>query len=494
MIEALFQGIQGLLHPMVAVYMLGSTIIGIVFGMIPGLGGMNFLAVLIPFTYGMPPLMAMTTLLAGHSVVHMSGQISAILLNVPGTASNATALLDGFPLTQQGHAGRAIGAAVTASAVGGLFGAVVLVAMMPVMRIVVMSFGSPELFFMCFLGITFIATVAGESPAKGLLTGMVGICLSLIGFDAMTATARLTFGIMYLDSGIPLIPLVLGLFAIPQVINMMASGRSIVAKGETVTTPAADIWEGIKDVFRHLGLAMRTSGIGALAGAIPGLGAEAAGWMSYGHAKQTSKHPETFGHGNVEGLIGPGAAENSKEGGALVPTLAFGIPGSAGMAVMLGAFLVVGIDPGPMFMKQHLDICYAMVITLACANVLAAILCISTARYMAKVTTIPSRIIAPLLLTVVVMGSYNCRGNLLDVFTTFVIGALGYIMMRTAYPRPPLILGFVLGALCERYLHLSLKTAGGLFFFRPLSMVIIALTVIGLFYNQIMSVSRRVLR
>jgi putative tricarboxylic transport membrane protein len=493
MFEALIQGVQGLLHPIVLVYMLGSTMIGIVFGMIPGLGGMNFLAVLIPFTFGMPPLLAMTTLLAGHSVVHMSGAISAILVNVPGTASNATALLDGFPLAQQGHAGRAIGASVTASAVGGLFGAAVLVAAMPVMRIVVLSFGSPELFFMCFLGITFIATVAGESPAKGLLTGLLGVSLSLIGFDAMTATARLTFGIMYLDSGVPLIPLVLGLFAIPQVVNMMATGRSIVA-GDIVTTPASDIFEGIKDVFRHFGLAMRTSGIGALAGAIPGLGAEAAGWMSYGHAKQTSKNPELFGRGNVEGLIGPGAAENSKEGGALVPTLAFGIPGSSGMAVMLGAFLVVGIDPGPMFLKQHLDICYAMVITLCCSNVLAACLCLSTARYMAKVTTVPSRIIAPLLLTIVLMGSYNCRGNGLDVVATFVIGALGYIMMRLGYPRPPLILGFVLGALCERYLHLSLKTSGLLFFLRPISMVIIALTIIGLFYNQILSVSRRIMR
>ena len=491
MFEAFVLGFQGLLHPVVFVYMLGSTIIGLTFGIIPGFGGMTFLAMLIPFTYGMTPLLAMTTLLAGHAVVHMAGAISAILINVPGTASNATALLDGFPLTQQGHAGRAIGASVTASAVGGLFGAVVLIAAVPIMRILVMSFGSPELFFLCFLGITFIATVAGDLPVKGLIAGALGIILSLVGFDAVTATTRLSFGSLYLDSGVTLIPLVLGLFAIPQVLDMMATGSAIAAKGETVTTATSDIWEGMKDVFRHWGLTMRTSTIGALVGAVPGLGAEAAGWISYGHAKQTSKHPETFGQGNVEVLIGPGAAENSKEGGALIPTLAFGIPGSPGMAVMIGAFLILGIDPGPTFMKNHLDVCYAMVITLALANIVGAVMCLATAKYMAKITTIPSRIMAPLLLVVVVIGAYTYKGELLDVLATFVFGAVGYVMIRFHYPRPPMMLGFVLGALAERYLHLSLKTVGGLFFLRPIPMVIIVLTIMGLFYNQMMSVIRR---
>ncbi len=484
------QGIQGVFQPMVFLYMIGATFIGLVFGIIPGLSGMTFLALLIPFTYGMDPLMAMTVLLAGHSVVHTAGGITAILLNVPGTAACAPTLIDGYPMAQQGKAGRAIGIAVMASAVGGLFGAVVLIVSMPIMRAIVMAFGSPELFFLCVLGITFIAAVAGDSLTKGLISGALGLILSFVGFDAVTATARLTFDSLYLNSGVRIIPLVLGLFALPQVIDLMASGGAI-AKDATMIKVGSDMWEGVKDVFRHWGLTLRTSAIGALIGAIPGVGAETAIWIAYGHAKQTSKHPETFGFGAPEGIIGPEAANNSKEGGALIPTLAFGVPGSSGMAVMLGAFLVVGLDPGPLFIRDHLDICYAMIITLAIANVVGAAFCLAFTKYMAKITIIPARILAPLILILVVIGAYLYKGNWLDIVATFVIGALGYAMVRLSYPRPPLIIGFVLGALLERYLHLSVKTVGGLFFLRPISLVIIFLTILGLFYNQISAAFRR---
>jgi len=484
MIEALLEGLSGVLNPVVFLYMVGSTIIGLIFGLIPGLSGMTYLALLIPFTFGMNPLLAMTVLLAGHAVVHTAGGITAILINVPGTAANAPTLIDGFPLARQGHAGRAIGVAVTASGVGGVIGGIILVLCIPFLRAIVMAFGSPELFFLCVLGITFIATVAGKSLLKGLISGIIGIILSLIGFDAVTATARLTFGSLYLNSGIGIIPIVLGLFALPQVIELMSTGKSI-AEDKPMATIASDIWEGVKDVFRHWSLTLRASLIGALIGAVPGVGAETAIWIAYAHAKQTSKTPELFGHGAVEGIIGPESANNSKEGGALIPTLSFGIPGSSGMAVMLGAFLVVGLDPGPLFLRDHLDICYAMVFTLVLANIIGALFCLFSARYLAKITIIPSRYLAPLILVLIVIGAYLYRENWLDIIATFVIGIIGLGMVIFAYPRPPLILGFVLGKLVERYFHLSVKTSGNLFFLRPLSLILIFLTIIGLFYDKI---------
>ncbi|MFC1815354.1 tripartite tricarboxylate transporter permease, partial [Thermodesulfobacteriota bacterium] len=468
MLAALAQGVQGLLDPTVLLYLTGGSILGLIFGLIPGLSGMTFLALLIPFTFGMEPLQAMTVLLAGHAVVHTSGGLTSVLLNVPGTASSAATLIDGFPMAQQGMAGRAVSNVAVASGVGGIIGAIVLIVSMPILRPLVMSFGSPELFSLCVLGITFIAAVGGGEMIKGLIAGMLGIILSLVGLDAVTATARLAFGRLYLDSGIRIIPLVLGLFAIPQIIHLMATGGTI-AKAGIVASSRVGLWQGVKDVFIHWSLTLRTSIIGAVIGAIPGTGAEVAAWISYGHAKQTSKHPERFGHGSEEGIIGPEAADNSKEGGALIPTLAFGIPGSPGMAILLGGFLVVGLDPGPLFIREHLDIVYAMIITLAAANALGAILCVVGAQYLARITIIPARVLAPLLLVVVIIGSYFSKGDWMDIIATFVCGALGYAMVRFDYPRPPLILGFVLGAMIERYLHLSLKTVGPLFFLRPIS-------------------------
>jgi len=489
MVEALMQGLAGLIQPSVLLYMTVAVVLGLIFGLIPGLSGMTFLALMIPFTFGMEPLTAITFLLAGHAVVHTAGGITAILLNVPGTASNSPTLIDGFPMARQGKAGRAIGIAVVASGVGGVFGAIVLIVSLPILRPIVMAFGSPELFCLCILGITFIAALGTGSMGRGLVAGALGIILSLVGFDPVTASSRLAFGSLYLNAGIRIIPLVLGLFAIPQVVDLMVTGKSIARNG-AMTTTGADLWEGIKDVFRSWSLTLRASTLGALIGAVPGGGAETAIWIAYGHAKQTSKHPERFGHGAEEGIIGPEAANNSKEGGSLIPTLAFGIPGSSGMAVLMGGFLVVGLDPGPLFIREHLDICYAMIGTLAISNIVGAVLCLAAAKHLARITFIPSRALAPLILVVIVIGAYLSKGNWLDVVATFAIGALGYGMARFGYPRPPLILGFILGGLAERYLHLSVKTVGTFFFLRPISVIIVILTILGLLYEAARSMRR----
>jgi len=484
MFEAFVHGFGSIFTPTVFLSMLGAVILGIIFGILPGLGGMTFLAVLIPFTFGMDPLLALTILLAGHAVVHTSGGISAILLNVPGTSVNAPTLLDGFPMAQQGKAGRAIGNAVTASAVGGVIGGIVLVLILPVLRPIIMAFGSPELFLLCMLGITFIATLSSASVVKGLIAGAMGIIFSLVGLDPITGTSRLAFHTMYLIDGLKIIPVLLGTFALPEVVNLMATGKTIAQTG-SIATARSDILEGIKDVFRHWWLLLRTSLIGVLIGIIPGIGAEVAVWVCYGHAKQTSRYPERFGHGAVEGIIAPEAANNSKEGGALVPTLGFGIPGSGGMAVLMGAFLILGLVPGPMFLVEHADICFAMVGALVIGNIMAAAICLMTAQHLAKITFTPARLLAPVILGVLILGTYVYKSTMLDVVTLLFFGVLGYSMARFGYPRPAFILAFILGHLAEGYLHLSVKAVGPLFFLRPVSVILSSLFVLTILYPLI---------
>jgi len=480
MIELMIQSIGGLFTPSLLIAMFGAVMLGIIFGILPGLGGMTFLAILIPFTFEMDKLMAIVVLLSGHAVAHTSGGITAILLNVPGTSVNAPTLLDGYPLAQQGKAGRAIGNAVTASAVGGVLGGIVLLLVIPVLRPIVMYIGSPELFLLCILGITFIATLSSDSRTKGLIAASLGLVFSLVGMDQVTGASRLTFGSLYLSDGLKMVPVVLGIFALPEILTMMATGKTI-AKTGTIATARADIIQGIKDVFIHWWLLLRASAIGVFVGIVPGIGSEVAVWVCYAHAKQTSKHPEMFGKGAIEGIIAPEAANNSKEGGALIPTLGFGIPGSSGMAILMGAFLMLDIVPGPSFLTQNMDLCFSMVGALVLGNIMAAVICLLAAKHLAKVAFTPARLLAPVIFGVLVLGAYVYRTNMLDIVTLLSFGILGYLMAKYDFPRPPFILAFILGHLAENYLHLSLKTVGIKFIMRPVSLVLSCLFLFAIF-------------
>jgi len=471
MFELFLQSIGGLFTPSLMIAMFGAVMLGIIFGILPGLGGMTFLAILIPFTFEMDKLMAICVLLSGHAVAHTSGGITAILLNVPGTSVNAPTLLDGHPMAQQGKAGRAIGNAVMASAVGGVIGGIVLLLVIPVLRPIIMHVGSPELFLLCILGITFIATLSSKSRIKGLISGSFGLVVSFIGMDYVTGTSRLAFGSLYLADGLKMVPVVLGVFALPEILKMMATGRTI-AKAGTIETAKADILQGIKDVFIHWWLLLRGSAIGVFVGIVPGIGSEVAVWVCYAHAQQSSKNPEMFGKGSVEGIIAPEAANNSKEGGALIPTLGFGIPGSGGMAVLMGAFLMLDIIPGPSFLSQNMDLCFSMVGALVIGNIMAAVICLVAAKHLAKVAFTPSRVLAPVIFGVLVLGAYVYRTTTLDIVTLLVFGVFGYLMARFDFPRPPFILAFILGHLAENYLHLSLKTVGLSFVGRPASLLL----------------------
>ncbi|MFC1893458.1 tripartite tricarboxylate transporter permease [Chloroflexota bacterium] len=494
MFEEVFSGLAAIFQPTVLLFMLMGIGLGLLFGLLPGISGVTGLAILIPLIYGMEPQLALAFLMAMYAVCYTGGSVTAILFNIPGTGPNAATLLDGFPMTQKGHAGRALGNALTASGLGGLVGAVALALLIPAIRPVVMAFAAPESLFLAILGISFIAALGSGSMVKGLIAGGLGITIAFVGTQPTSGIPRYAFGTAYLLDGIPLIPLALGLFAVPTVIRLINTGGAMAQVSSRASTTTSDIIQGIKDVFIKWWLFLRCSVIGTLVGIVPGVGGETAIWIAYGHAKQTSKYPERFGTGFEEGVIAPESCNNAKEGGGLMPTLAFGIPGSAAMAVLLGAFLILGIQPGPMFLQEHLDIAFTLVGSLVFANIIGAAICLVGAPWLSKVAFIRGHLLAPLMLLFISVGAYAVRGNIVDVVLAFGLGALGIAMDRYGFSKPALFIGYVLGGLAERYFYISYSAYSWTFLLRPITLGIIAIIVLGLSSGPIGNLLRRLRR
>jgi TctA family transporter len=484
MIDQMISGMLSIFDLNVLPFIFLGLPVGLLFGLLPGLSGVTTLAILMPFIYGMEPVKALAFLLGAWSVCNNGGTVTAILLNIPGDTANAATMLDGYPMTQKGLAGRALGNALSASAFGALFGGLVLIVLIFVARPLIMAFGLPEFFFLIFLGLCFIAVLGSESPIKGFISGGMGIALSFFGISVLTGEPRFTFGSLRLLDGFDIVPIGLGVFAMPEVVELVISRGGTIAKVDKSNVSSAQMWEGTKDIFRHFKLFLLSSGIGTFIGIVPGVGGNVAPWVAYGVAKQISKHPEKFGTGCVEGVIAPEASNNGKEGGALLTTLALGIPGSAGMALLLGAFLMVGLDPGPMFLKEHLDLAFSMASTLIFANFLGTGVMMALSKKLSAISYIRGSMLGPIILVLCVFGAYCASNDLWDIPFFFIFGALGVVMKAYHYNRAALFLGFVLGVMAEKYFGLSLSTYGPLFFLRPISLAIIATTVLVLFYNK----------
>lgn len=473
---------EALLSVVGSLHLMGLIIlavpIGMFFGAIPGLGGKLGIVLMIPFVFGMDPVAGAVFLLAMHAVVHTGGSIPSILFGVPGTGPDAATIVDGYPMTQRGEAGRALGASLGASGFGGVVGALFLAAMLPILRPVVLSFSPAEFFLMAIFGITFIATLSGNSLIKGLLVGMFGLMLAFVSLDPFTGTQRYTFGQLFLWEGIDVITAVLGIFAIPEMIALGVKGGSIAEVGNKAARyNLSQVIDGIFDVFRHFWLSVRTAVIGAGIGMIPGLGGDAASWICYGHAVQSSKTPERFGKGAVEGVIAPETANNSKEGGSLLPTLFFGVPGSSGMAIMLGAFVMLGIQPGPMLAMTGMDLVWTLIWTLVVANVLAVIMFIACAPAFGALSFVRGGLLIPFVITLAFLGSYLSHSAWQNIVILCALGVFGYFLKRNGWPRPPFVIGLVLGPIAEDSFHKALAIWGPSFFLRPMSLVMIALIV-----------------
>ena len=480
MATAAGQAFVTLMEPHRLMFLALGCVMGLVLGIIPGIGGLTGTAMLLPFTFGMDPYSAFAMLLGLGATTATGDPIPAILFGVPGGAASAATVLDGFPMAKKGEAGRALSAAYMSSLMGGVFGAFLLAISIPVLRPIMLYIGSPELLAFSVLGISMVAVLSGNAPLRGLVAGCLGVMIAMIGTDPQTGTLRWTFDSLYLWDGLPLTPLLLGIFALPELCDLLIARVAISTDTSTKNIYKGQ-WQGVKDCFENWWLIMRCSWIGGGIGSIPGISASVVDWLAYGHALKTEKGAsQTFGKGDVRGVIASESSNNAKEGGALVPTVAFGVPGSATMAILLGAFLIHGLVPGPDMLTKNLNITYAMVWSVALANILGAGLCYAFSPQFARLATLRYTLILPAVLGIIYIGAFEATRQWGDLFTLLFFGLVGWIMKQFKWPRPPLILGVVLGDTIERYLFISVERYGLSWMLRPLVMVLFAMAILGL--------------
>jgi putative tricarboxylic transport membrane protein len=466
-------------RPTMLMYLTAGVVLGLFIGCLPGLGGATGLAILLPFTMFMDTPSAIMLMMGMAASSNVSDTLPAVLFAIPGGSASQATVLDGYPMARQGQAGRALGAAYSASMLGGIVGALVLLAVIPIARPIVMTFASPELFMLGVLGLSTTAMLSGRAPMKGIVAACLGLLLGMVGLDALTGTPRWTFGTLYLYDGLSLILVGLGVFAFPELIELMVGGTRI--SKERVSPSQAGTLQGIRDTWRHRFLVLRTSVLGVFIGIIPGLGGAVVDWFAYAHAYQTEKGAkESFGKGDVRGVIGVDAATNSKEGGALIPTLLFGVPGSVTMALLIAMFLMHGVQPGPGMIDERLDLTLLIFVALMLANVLATGLMLGLSSFTAKVTMMPIHLLAPLVMVTLAFAAYQSKVQPGDVIALMGLGLLGWLMKRNGWPRPPLVLGFVLSGILERYLAISVRRYGFEWLTFPPVMAIGALVVVAL--------------
>ncbi len=487
MIEAALAGLALVLQWKALAFMGLGILLGFWVGLLPGLGGATTLALMLPFIYTMQPHEAFAFLLGMHSVVATTGDITSVLFGVPGEATTAAIILDGHSMAKKGQAGRALGAALSSSLLGAVIGAAALALAIPVVRPVVLAFGSPELFMLAIVGLAFIASLSAQGArgmVRGFIAGGLGLFLATVGQDPQAGVARFTLDTLYLWQGIDIVPVLVGLFAVPELIDLVVRGSSI-AGDQPVGEVRKGALEGVKDTFRHFWLAIRCGLIGTFIGITPGLGGSVAQWMAYGHATQSARTPEErkgFGSGDVRGVIGPGAACNSKEGGSLIPTIAFGVPGSTAMAILLGGFFLTGLVPGPDMLTKNLPITYSMVWTIVLANVITVAVCFLFLNRLAALTNVPGHLLVPVVLVLVFIGAFTANNQYGDIVVMLACGLVGWLMVVAGWPRAPFVLGLVLGKIAENYLYISVARYQASWVTRPVVLVLFAVAVVVILY------------
>ena len=456
-----------------------GVFLGLAIGIFPGLGGIAGLSLLLPFIYGMDVTSALAMLIGLVAVIPTSDTFTSVLMGIPGSSGSQATVLDGFPLAKKGEAARALSAAFSASLFGGLFGAVVLTAFVIIARPVILAFGSAELFMLTLLGLSMVGGLAGNSLIKGLSACCLGLLLGTVGGAPATGEFRLYFDIEYLMDGIPLVVVGLGIFALPEIVDLLRQKRAIAEASNLGGGWVA----GVKDLIKHKWLAFRCAFIGCIVGALPGLGGSVVDWISYGHAVQTSKDKTQFGKGDIRGVIAPESSNNAKEGGALIPTILFGIPGSGGMAVFLGGMILIGLEPGPSMVSSNIDVTYTIIWSLALANVLGAGACLLISKFVARLTTIRYAILAPFMITVICFAAFQATRDLSDLTALLAIGTLGIFLKRFGWPRPAFLIGYVLASGMENYLYQAVQFDGWGFLLKPGVLIIACIIVLSLVFT-----------
>ena len=477
MLNAAIEGLAALATVQVISFMMIGILYGVAIGILPGLGGIVAMALLLPFTLGLEPAAAMALLLGAHIATIWGSSVTSILFRVPGAAKSVALIFDGYPMTCKGEASRALGASAMATILGGVCGAVFLGFAIPVTRPVMLALGSAEYLMMALWGLTIISAFSEGSLLKGLIAAVFGILTAFIGMDIVTSTPRFTFGSIHLLDGISFPVAMIGMFAVAEMMKLYVKGGTIVESQHSAQT--SSVWTGVRDTFEHWGLVVRSSILGLWIGVLPGVGASVGGIAAYAQAMKTSKHPEEFGKGNVEGVIAPDATLGANEGGGLLPTLALGIPGGEGMAIVLVAFIGLGIVPGPQMLTNNLDFVFSLMWIVAIASLLTGILGLCITPYLAKVPSLNPNLIIPLVLAVCYIGAYAARRDFSDVIVATVFGFIGYVMDKYKYSRAAFVVGMVLALMIERNLHLSNSLYGEWFLFvRPIAFGMFVLILI----------------
>ncbi len=500
--SSILEGASNLLDPVMLLAIVAAVIFAQIVAVIPGLGGAFLLAVLIPFTFGMDPMIAIAILIAASATDGSGNSVTSILFGVPGSATAAASLFDGHPMARNGQAGRAIGAAMTGSAVGGIIGALTLAIAIPIARPFVLAFGTTEFFVLVILALFSLAHVREEALLKGLVSAGLGLSLSFVGMEGATGVQRYTHGQLYLWDGLRLVPVLLGLFAVAEAFRLLATARA--SRGHTPSRHLmpvermSGVGEGVKDVFRHFDATWLSSWTGLIIGMLPGVGGAAGQFMAYSavakssQARKRTRDLPPFGKGNVRGVIAADSSTNATLGGELVPVLAFGIPGSSTMAIVLAALVTFGIQPGPRMLELNLDVVWMIVLVLVIGNLIATSFVLSFARQLAKLVHVRASLLGPAILAVSFFGAYATTRHVGDIYTAALAGLLGFFLARYGYGRVSFLIGFVLGPILEHYFILALQIYGpGFLFARPFTMVLLAILVLGIAWSAAKSIRAR---
>lgn len=481
MLDALRESLQQMASPETLMFLLIGVLLGMLTGLLPGLGGSVGMALLLPFIFGVEPASAIAMLVGIMAVNNTSDTFTAILLGVPGSSSSQATIMDGYPLARMGQGSRALGAALFGSMVGGVLGAIALVAFIPIATPLILALGSPQLLMLMLIGVATVGVLSGSKPLAGLLTALLGMLIGAIGAAPSGPPRYIMFDWIYLHEGISLVLLVLGLYALPELLNLLKE-RSPVSKSQQLVK--GGIGRGVRDVLKNKFLVLGSSVYAIVAGTIPGLSGAAVSWTAYAGAKTACRDTRNFGKGDVRGVIAPDSCNNAMEGGNLVPTMMFGIPGSASGAILLGGLLIVGVQPGrDMIEGPGLTLLLVTALTLALANVIATGLAMAGAPYIARISRVNPGLLVPAIFLVVVFAAYQVHTTWDDIAMLLLLGLIGIVLYSRGWPRAPMLIGFVLGSKVEASLRISLDRFGLTWLENPiviaLGLVLVAILVAG---------------
>jgi putative tricarboxylic transport membrane protein len=466
---------------------------GMVIGALPGFSATMGVALLIPVTYGMSPVAGLVMLVGVYTSAIYGGSITATLCHTPGTPASAATAMDGYKLTQSGRGMEAVGVATLASMFGGFVGALALLTISPLLGAFSLRFSALEYFMLSIFGLTIIASLAGDSLVKGLFSGVLGLFLGTIGVDSITGVPRMTFGLVTMEDGIGFVPALIGLFSISQVliiaVDIYKGKSTILMEGVTAQSKTLPEWKELKTLLPTI---VRSSVVGTIIGIVPAAGAGVSSWVCYSLGKKFSKHPEKFGHGALEGVASSEAGNNAATGGALVPLITLGLPGSSVAAILLGGLMIHGLTPGSsMFNAENGPTTYAIILGFMAANILMGLIGLMISRYVAKVSTVPMSILGPLIVCLATVGTYAIRNNIFDVYMMLIFGLIGYLIKTTGFATAPMVLGMVLSDICEnnwrRAVILSRGDMATYFTHRPISLVLAVLVLLSLFSPVLMN-------